>query len=48
MRDIHDPQTEDDQLDRKVTTLDIPELEEDWDNDVQDFLGEISSSDWDY
>jgi hypothetical protein len=48
MRDLRDPISEDDQLDSKVTKLDIPEIEEDWDNDVQDFLGEINNSDWDY
>lgn len=48
MRDFKEPQNEDDVLDSKVTTLDIPELDEDWDKDVQDFLGEINSNDWDY
>jgi len=48
MRDMKDLHNEDDQLDSKVTKLDIPEIEEDWDNDVQDFLGEINNSDWDY
>lgn len=47
MRDLRDSISEDDMLDSKVTTLELPELEEDWDNDVQDFLSEINSSDWD-
>lgn len=48
MRDLRDSQTEDDVLDSKVTTLELPELEEDWDQEVDDFLGELNNSDWDY
>jgi hypothetical protein len=47
MRDLRDPISEDDILDSKVTTLELPELEEDWDQDVDDFISEFGSSDWD-
>ena len=43
-----DPTLEDDELNRKTKLTDLPELGEDWDQDVQDFLGEISNEDWDY
>jgi hypothetical protein len=48
MRDLRDPQTEDDILDSKVTTLELPELEEDWDQEVDDFISDLNSTDWDY
>ena len=36
--------SEDDQLDSKVKLTDLPELGEDWDRDVDDFLGEIKKT----
>ena len=47
MRDLKDPFSEDDQLDNKVKLTDLPELGEDWDRDVDDFLGEINNREWD-
>lgn len=44
-----DPNLETDEiLDRKTKLTDLPELGEDWDQDVQDFIGELDSSEWDY
>lgn len=48
MRDLKDLHNEDDQLDSTVKLTELPELGEDWDQDVTDFLGEINNSDWDY
>jgi hypothetical protein len=49
MRDFKDPFDTDDLLeDNKVKLTDLPVLEsEDWDADVDDFLGEIDDHNWD-
>jgi hypothetical protein len=48
MRDLRDSQTEEDVLENtKVKLTDLPELGEDWDQDVDDFLGEINNREWD-
>lgn len=49
MKDF-DPALEEDDatLDRNTKLTGLPELGEDWDQDVQDFLGEFSNEDWDY
>lgn len=49
MRDFKDPVDTDDSLeDSKVKLTDLPVLEsEDWDADVDDFLGEIDDRNWD-
>jgi len=47
MRDLKDPYSEDDQLDNNVKLTELPELGQDWDQDVDDFLGEINNREWD-
>lgn len=37
---------DDDLLDSKIKTIDLSDVDEDWDQDVQDFIGEFGL-DWD-
>jgi len=43
---VIDNEEDDALLNSKIKTIDVSEIDEDWDLDVQDFLGEIDL-DWD-